>query len=171
MVPFIIAVDILLIEIGWFSCVSINASTVRISKQAINRLGAEQMRLAETATPPAHEHFRAILISSFVYRHKGQQHNRIGLLESKVVSGAPRRMQRSILQPNHHLSQPRWHEVTLSLDRLDELFERKISAGNGREEWDRAVGAASIAEAPLLKECRDRPFRPTAAAAAVGQIP
>jgi hypothetical protein len=50
MVPFRIAVDILLIENGWFSCVSINASPVRTSKQAINRLGAEQMRLAETAT-------------------------------------------------------------------------------------------------------------------------
>jgi hypothetical protein len=50
MVPFRIAADILLIEIGWFSCVSMNASTVRTSKQAINRLGAEQMRLAETAT-------------------------------------------------------------------------------------------------------------------------
>jgi hypothetical protein len=43
-------------------------------------------------------------------------------------------MQRNIPQQNRHLSQPRCLEVTRSLGCLDELFKRKISAGNGREE-------------------------------------
>src|SRR5262249_60242564 len=67
------------------------------------------------------------------YRHQRQQHTRIGLLESELASGVRYRAQRGILQQNHHLSQRRWFESALALERRNKLFERKILVGKRRE--------------------------------------